>query len=404
MSDTNTEQNAGQENIESFPVLTKDDLISILEALFKFSQEPNNAILRKEDGLYVLDFHKDFEKHINNTDIHPTKEQKDILANFSLENDVLNYKGKPIVISVSGEEGNAIIVKPDGLYIKDYNKAIDEHIKDTTVHITKDERDEWNGILDKAKKYADQLPFYTYQKVDSLPNDEQVIKDNTIYLLKQTYPESNEVYYVRYIYREHKWISLDITAESIKLLAHKSDLLKLHTHDNKDILDKFTEDEQTGNLLYNGSSIYNNTISQDKNNAIGLGTDGKLYVKNLEQLIDSIAKAQSGLSKKIILDQECDEAKEYTLDDDINNYNYLMIHYYTMPDTDTETEKRQPYDAKTEILDVDNLNDLYKRGIDYILEHDYGFSTYNTKIRFHDNIMQILYYNHICIYQIIGVH
>ena len=404
MSDTNTEQNAGQENIESFPVLTKDDLISILEALFKFSQEPNNAILRKEDGLYVLDFHKDFEEHINNTDIHPTKEQKDILANFSLENDVLNYKGKPIVISVSGEEGNAIIVKPDGLYIKDYNKSIDEHIKDTTVHITKDERDEWNGILDKAKKYADQLPFYTYQKVDNLPNDEQVIKDNTIYLLKQTYPESNEVYYVRYIYREHKWIPLDITTESIKLLAHKSDLLKLHTHDNKDILDKFTEDEHTGNLLYNGSSIYNNTISQDKNNAIGLGTDGKLYVKNLEQLVDSIAKAQSGLSKKIILDQECDKAKEYTLDDDINNYNYLMIHYYTMPDTDTETEKRQPYDAKTEILDVDNLNDLYERGIDYILEHDYGFSTYNTKIRFHDNIMQILYYNHICIYQIIGVH
>lgn len=404
MSDTNTEQNAGQENIESFPVLTKDDLISILEALFKFSQEPNNAILRKEDGLYVLDFHKDFEEHINNTDIHPTKEQKDILANFSLDNDVLNYKGKPIVISVSGEEGNAIIVKPDGLYIKDYNKAIDEHIKDTTVHITKDERDEWNSILDKAKKYADQLPFYTYQKVDNLPNDEQVIKDNTIYLLKQTYPESNEIYYVRYIYREHKWIPLDITIESIKLLAHKSDLLKLHTHDNKDILDKFTEDEHTGNLLYNGSSIYNNTISQDKNNAIGLGTDGKLYVKNLEQLVDSIAKAQSGLSKKIILDQECDKAKEYTLDDDINNYNYLMIHYYTMPDTDTETEKRQPYDAKTEILDVDNLNDLYKRGIDYILEHDYGFSTYNTKIRFHDNIMQILYYNHICIYQIIGVH
>lgn len=403
MSDTNTEQNAGQENIESFPVLTKDDLISILEALFKFSQEPNNAILRKEDGLYVLDFHKDFEEHINNTDIHPTKEQKDILANFSLDNDVLNYKGKPIVISVSGEEGNAIIVKPDGLYIKDYNKAIDEHIKDTTVHITKNERDEWNGILDKAKKYADQLPFYTYQKVDNLPNDEQVIKDNTIYLLKQTYPESNEIYYVRYIYREHKWIPLDITTESIKLLAHKSDLLKLH-HDNKDILDKFTEDEHTGNLLYNGSSIYNNTISQDKNNAIGLGTDGKLYVKNLEQLVDSIAKAQSGLSKKTILDQECDKAKEYTLDDDINNYNYLMIHYYTMPDTDTETEKRQPYDAKTEILDVDNLNDLYKRGIDYILEHDYGFSTYNTKIRFHDNIMQILYYNHICIYQIIGVH
>ena len=104
MSDTNTEQNAGQENIESFPVLTKDDLISILEALFKFSQEPNNAILRKEDGLYVLDFHKDFEEHINNTDIHPTKEQKNILANFSLDNDVLNYKGKPIVISVSGEE------------------------------------------------------------------------------------------------------------------------------------------------------------------------------------------------------------------------------------------------------------------------------------------------------------
>lgn len=397
---------------QELPVLRKEDLITILEALFKLSQKSNNAFVRESDGLYVLDFHQAFEDHVNDTQVHATSEETAILHNFSIVDDVLHYKNKPIVLNVSESLNNAVQVLSDGLYVPDLSNTLNTHTADTDKHITPEERDTWNNILRLAKKYSDDLVdalvIYDFQIVNELPVEENLIKATTVYCLEEQIPDSEERYCIRYIYREHTWIPLDITKETYKLFARrqyvdetfvKKNDSTVHSHTNKTVIDKFTEN-QAGRLLYNGLDILDTMqISDDADNAIFRGSDDKLYVKDLSSELESIAR-QASLSKVIILDQECDSSGVYELEEDIDNFNFLMIHYYLKPDD----ENLDPYDAKMEMVDVDALKDLYTRRIDYILEHDYGISTFNTKIRFpENNKMQITYYNHVCIYKIIGV-
>lgn len=396
------------------PVLRKEDLIDILEALFKFSQEPNNAFQRKEDGLFVLDFYEAFRAHIQDNSVHATNQETDILRNFSLVNDVLCYKGEPIIIKPSQEAGNAIQFKPDGIYITDLSQTLQDHINNQEIHITNEERENWNKILELAKKYAkdliEALIIYDYEIVDSLDNiDQNLIKSNRVYCVQEQIPDSGEKYLVRYLNREGTWIPLDITKETYKLFARREyvdntfvskDDETVHNHNNKDILDKFTEDENTHRLLYDNSDILDvMQISDDKDNALFRGSDNKLYVKDLSSELQSIAK-QASLSKVILLHQECKESGIYELEEDIDNFNFLILHYYLVPDD----PNLDPYDAKMEMVDVDGLKELYDKHIDYIIEHDYGISTYNSKIRFlNGNQMQVTYYNHVCIYKIIGV-
>ena len=392
------------------PVLRKEDLIDILEALFKFSQEPNNAFVRKQDGLFVLDFYQAFNDHISNSGIHATSQQTDILKNFTLVDDVLCYKNEPIIIRASNEENNAIVIKSDGLYIRDTSQILQNHIDDSNIHVTAQDKENWNRILTLAKKYTDDiikaLAIYDYIIVEDLDSiDISLISPTTVYCIQEQIPDSEETYLVRYLYREGTWIPLDITKETYKLFARKKYLEDnfvnkddFHSHENKDILDKFSENDN-GTLLYDGTNILDvMQISDDPDNAIFRGSDNKLYVKDLSSELESIAK-QASLSKVVLLNQNCNESGIYELEENINNFNFLIIHYYLLPDD----PNLDPYDAKMEMVDTDSLTELYDRHIDYILEHDYGISTYNTKVRFFDNKMQITYYNHVCVYKIIGV-
>lgn len=394
------------------PVLRKEDLIDILEALFKFSQSPNNAFTRKEDGLFVLDFYQAFQDHINNNSIHATNQETGILKNFSLVDDILCYKGEPIVIRASKKEGNAIVIKDDGIYIKDTSQVLQEHFDNVNIHVTAQDKENWNKILELAKKYADDLVnalvIYDYAIIDDLDLiDPSLIKPTTVYCIQEQIPDSEETYLVRYLYREGVWIPLDITKETYKLFARKKYVddtffkkENYQNHDNKAVLDKFTEDSNTHRLLYNNVDILDvMQISDDPNNAIFRGSDDKLYVKDLSSELESIAK-QASLSKVVLLEQNCNDSGIYELEEDISNFNFLMIHYYLMPDD----PNLDPYDAKMEMVDVDGLLELHNKHIDYMLEHDYGISTYNTKIRFIDgNKLQVTYYNHVCVYKIIGV-
>lgn len=396
------------------PVLRKEDLIDILEALFKFSQEPNNAFQRKEDGLFVFDFYEAFRAHIQDNSVHATSQETDILRNFSLVDDVLCYKGEPIIIKLSQETGNAIQVRPDGIYIADLSQTLQDHIDNSEIHITNEERENWNKILELAKKYTkdliEALIIYDYEIVDSLDNiDQNLIKSNRVYCVQEQIPDSGEKYLVRYLNREGTWIPLDITKETYKLFARREYVDNtfvskndetVHNHDNKSILDKFTEDENTHRLLYDNSDILDvMQISDDEDNALFRGSDNKLYVKDLSSELQSIAK-QASLSKVILLHQECKDSGIYELEEDIDNFNFLILYYYLVPDD----PNLDPYDAKMEMVDVDGLKELYDKHIDYIIEHDYGISTYNSKIRFlNGNQMQVTYYNHVCIYKIIGV-
>lgn len=394
------------------PVLRKEDLIDILEALFKFSQAPNNAFTRKEDGLFVLDFYQAFKDHIDDSSIHATNQETGILKNFSLVDDILCYKGEPIVIKPSQEEGNAIVIKDDGIYIKDMSQELQEHFDNTNIHVTAQDKENWNKILELAKKYADDLVnalvIYDYAIIDDLDLiDPSLIKPTTVYCIQEQIPDSEETYLVRYLYREGVWIPLDITKETYKLFARKKYVddtffkkENYQNHDNKAVLDKFTEDPETHRLLYNNIDILDvMQISDDPNNAIFRGSDDKLYVKDLSSELESIAR-QASLSKVVLLEQDCNDSGIYELEEDISNFNFLMIHYYLMPDD----PNLDPYDAKMEMVDVDGLLELHNKHIDYMLEHDYGISTYNTKIRFIDgNKLQVTYYNHVCVYKIIGV-
>ena len=323
-----------------FPVLRKEDLILILESLFKFSQEPNNAFVRKDDGLYVLDFYESFKKHIEDSGIHATNEQTSILDNFSINSDdILCYKGDPIVIKVSKTEKNAVVIKNDGLFIKDLSEDLQNHAENNEIHITNKERQTWNSILKLANEYTkkliDNLVIYDYQIVPELPTEESVINNTTIYLVKQTFEPSGEEFYVRYIRFENTWIPLDLTLETYKLLALINDFVdkndkRLHDHKNKEALDLISYDKQTNRLLLNGTDFLDVfQISNDPNNALFLGSDNKLYVKDLSSELASLEK-QSSLSKVVLLEQYCDSSGIYELEESIDNFNFIMVHYFLM--------------------------------------------------------------------------
>ena len=50
--------------------LTKEDLIYILNSIFRLSSEPNNSFKMLDDGIFVEDYHQDLKNHTDNTDIH----------------------------------------------------------------------------------------------------------------------------------------------------------------------------------------------------------------------------------------------------------------------------------------------------------------------------------------------
>lgn len=402
------ENNSSNENIQdnSLPVLTKEDLIFILESLLKFSQEPKNALLRKEDGLYALDISEEFNDHVNNANVHAEKEKIDILKNFSLVDDILNYKGFPVIVQPSKANGNAIQIKSDGMFIPDLSDLLNNHIENNNCHVTTEEKTYWNNILNTVNTIIESLRIYNIEFVEELPSEESTINLNTIYAIKYELEDSDEDYYARYLYMNHKWIRLDITNRTYELFARKAyvdNIIREFEHANKDVLDKFTYDQERNRLYFDGYDILDYMqISDDPRNALFVGSDGKLFVKDLSSELESISK-QASLSKTVLLEQNCDNSGIYYLEEDINNFNFIMIHYYLMPNQDDPNDFKKPYDAKMEMLDVDSLNELYNNHIDYIIEHDYGMSTYNSKIRFNEDTMQVTYYNHVCIYKIIGV-
>ena len=70
--------------------------------------------------------------------------------------------------------------------LSDLSSTLDTHIKDTVIHVTQDDKDLWNSILDNAKKYAkklfDSVTSFNIQIVDVLPVDN--IKEMTIYFMR----------------------------------------------------------------------------------------------------------------------------------------------------------------------------------------------------------------------------
>lgn len=385
--------------------LTKEDLVYILQGIFRLSTQPDNAFQMLDDGLYVKDYQDDFNNHTSDTGLHITQDIRDILDLFSIDtNDNLLYDGKPVNISISGEANNAIKVKSDGIYVEDISTETKNHIQDTDIHVTKTDKETWNKILQDAKDFTmdeiDKLVIYDIKEVDVLPTEN--ISSTTLYLLTSDPEHSDECEDVMYMYLRDKWITLSITNRTLKLLATKKELEDyakkddLHDHDNKDLLDKFSNADN-GDLLYDGKSLHEFELSEAPNNAAKL-KDGKLFVEDFSDTIRSLQIA-SAISKTRLYTGDITESGRYDLADDIDNYSMIMIDYYYKPENPDE----EPGNAKTAVIDSDTLNELYDRGIDYMLELGYGVSTSNVKIYFHENQLWVNYYNNVCIYKITGI-
>ena len=77
----------------------------------------------------------------------------------------------------------------------------------------------------------------------------------------------------------------------------------------------------------------------------------------------------------------------------------MLIEFYYYPNDPEE----KPGDAKSVMVDTDTMEELYAKGIDYMIELGHGVSVANSKIRIHDDRLEVNYYHNICIYKITGI-
>lgn len=383
-------------------ILTREDLLYILNSIFALSREPNNAFQMLEDGLYV----EDYKLHSEDADQHIDADIKAILTKLSVtESGILNYDNKTVGIVISADEGNAVEVKPDGIYVKIIPEKVQEHLDDSDSHVSEEDRESWNKSLQDAKDYVDdeigKLVIINIEEVLELP-DPIGAPSTTLYVLKED-ESTSETEYTLYINIKDKFVPLSITKRTLDLYLTKKEIedkycLKedAHNHERLEVLEKLSEDTD-GNLVYNGLELSMTHVSEKPDNAIR-DIEGKWYVKDLESEIRSLQLA-SQFNKVNLLNGECTEAGIYDLKENINNFNLLLIEYYYKPDDETKA----PGYAKTATVDVDTLNELHEKGIDYCIELGYGITNSTCKFFMENKTLTVNYYHNICIYKITGI-
>lgn len=388
--------------------LTKEDLMYILQSIFHLSDEPNNAFKMLNDGLYVQDYHDDLQNsndnlqnHIDNTNVHISNIAKSILDKFSVDsNGNLYFDNKSLGMQISNENKNAIQYKTDGYYVEDITKETKEHINNNDIHVTPEIKQKLENVEDNTKKYTDDkiqdLMLYDFFEVDSLPSQEHVCP-RTIYMLKNDPECPDGAEYVLYTYNDGKYKAISLTKTIIKKFFDKYLFdNKWHEHNNSEVLNNLKDGNING-LLYKNKPLLEYSLSDEPLNALRL-IDNKLYAKDYTQEIKSL-QLNSALHKTILCMEEITNSGKYILYDDIDNYALIIIDYYYKPLDPDEA----PGCAKSITVLPETLNELYQKGIDYMIEMGYGVSTANIKFHFNKNKLYINYYNNICIYKITGV-
>lgn len=406
--------------------LTREDLLYILQSIFRLSDQENNAFQMLNDGLYVEDYHTDLQAHVDNSDVHVDANLKQILTGFSIsEAGLLLHDGTPVTMAVSKKEGNSISIEIDGLYVPDVAQDAADHIVNKDIHVTATDKENWNKSLQEAKDFTidelSKLVIYNIEIVTELPEPveipvetEEPIKDGetpesttiypsstTLYLLADDPDCPEECTYTMYMYLQDAWRKLTITNETLKKFALKTEvedtIKNSHTHENETVIKEFSETEE-GDLLYKGEHIREMGISDKPDNAAQL-IDGKLYVRDFDKEIKSMQAGIGGFEKYNLYSDEIGDSGVYELKDYIDNYSMILVEYYYRPNDENE----QPGCAKTAVIDTDVLNHLYTKGMDYMLEYGYGILMSNSKIRMHGDKLWVDYYHNVCIYRITGI-
>lgn len=155
--------------------------------------------------------------------------------------------------------------------------ALVDHTNNVVIHVTQEDKDAWNAILDSAKTYAkelfDAVTSFRVEIVAELPTED--IKEMCIYLLSVD-PEDND-YYEEYMYINGQWEIIGSTRinlapyilrteveELLKEYTKMAELTKIlsdyllkedsHEHKNMSILDDLSDTD--GLLSYRGVPVH----------------------------------------------------------------------------------------------------------------------------------------------------
>ena len=397
--------------------LTREDLLYILQSIFKLSEQEDNAFKILEDGLYVKDYNNDLQLHAIDPEI------KEIIAGFTVnENGLLLYNGNMVSTIISKKEGNSVTFELDGLYVPEVAQNMADHLIEQDIHVTVQDKDKWDKALQESKDFTleelNKLIILNIEIVTALPKpitvsnpeqqEEGIYEENiiypsstTLYLLADDPDCPEECTYTMHMYLQDKWVKLNVTNQTLGKFALKTELEdaigEIHKHENKEVIDKFSASED-GDLLYDGQRIREIGVSDKEGNAAKL-IDGKIYVYDFDNEIKSMQSGIGGFTKYNLYDEEIKDSGVYKLKDYIDNYSMLLIEYYYRPNNENES----PGCAKTAVIDTDTLDYLYSKNMDYMLEYGYGILTSNSKIRMHENKLWVDYYHNVCIYRITGI-
>lgn len=142
------------------------------------------------------------------------------------------------------------------------NDSISNHIENTTIHITQDDKDLWNATLQNAKDYAkklfDSVTSFTIEIVDTLPTEN--IKTMTIYFMRNEHDNESD-YYEEYMYINDKWEIIGSTFVNLAPYLLKEDFEKYKQEiDNKFL--KYNTSDEIVNILkdYLLTSDFNDII------------------------------------------------------------------------------------------------------------------------------------------------
>lgn len=384
--------------------ITREDLIYILQGVFKASSEPDNGFQQLDDGFYV----KDYKNHVEDTTIHIDEEMRGILSKITVNSEgIIMYDGQ-FAARISGEANNGLEMKPNGLYVKDHSEVnqkienlkqdikqiVDDdiiHNTDGDIHVTPEDKARWDNARaearDEVNQQIDKINLYDFQTVNVLPNLNDA-RTSTVYMLYDpNYIEG--LMYTLWIKVSDKWQQLNMSMKIFNDLLRKSELDEAmdkfmqdhyHDHDNKPMLDKITETID-GSLVYNGKQVN--------------GID-PLEVRDL---INSIRNASTlGVQKKVLFRGKMSEAGKYQLAADIENFAFLVIDYRT----DYRREGDEDGSSKSATVDPDTLAELYDEGLDYLLELGHGTSCAEARINARGDEFWVNYWNRITIYKITG--
>ena len=245
----------------------------------------------------IDDLSNDLSNHTSDTIIHVTQNDKDLwnatlqnakdyakklfdsVTSFSIE--IVEFlptkdiKSMTIYFIRNGRD-NETDYYEEYMYINNKWEIIGSTFVNLTPYLLKTDFEKYQQEI--ADKFA------KYNTSDEIVN---ILKD---YLLTQTFNDTIKNYVTTQIF--DNTIKNYTTTEALqKLLEEYAKTENIHTHENKDIIDKLSESAD-GNLLFNGQEIKGGsgsdiTISEENNNAIQQKDDG-IFVEDKTQEINNI--------------------------------------------------------------------------------------------------------------------